>query len=266
MKSLVFKNDYHKGDLHQVRTFLTNIAKNNPGWRFYRCHAKERTLHDVPMTYIKKSQLEERLPGIPVEDVWIGRDNHKWRKLYGHSPDGYKAIFKIICNKYNFVCDVSDYIPVINYSMFSIQKVDAFLSTIQKPCVIVSNGKVLSGQIHNFAMDPIIEKLKPFFTVVTTRDRKRKGEYYTGNIIQRGAEDLAEISYLSTKSYAIVGRSSGPFIFSLVKENYNSKLKMICIAKKKRGSYWDNAQNDYWIPATDSMDVMITKISHILGI
>jgi len=264
MKALIFYNDYHKGDCHLCRSFLKNIAISNPGWKFYRSHAIERTLHDVPMEYIK-----EILPDIFAANIHIGQKHGKYTKpwksrFHGICPDGYKAMFRSICEKYNLICNVSDYIPVIDYSLFDIQKIDSFFSFIQKSCVIVSNGDVLSGQIHNFSMDPIIERLKSFFTVVTTKDRKKKGEYYIGNIVGRYDEDLSELSYLSTRAYAIVGRSSGPYVFSIVKENFNGKLKMICIAIDKGGLYWKNARNDYWIPASDKMSAMLIKIEHIL--
>lgn len=268
MKSLIFWNEYHKGDCHFTRTFLKNIAKSNAGWKFYRCHALERTLHDVPMEYIK-----EKIPGIPVTNVHIGREHGRFTKpfkpyFFGLCGKSYTMMFDHICNKFGLVCDTSDYTPVINYSMFDIQKVDDFLSSIQKPCVIVSNGDTLSGQIHNFAMDPIVDRLKPFFTVVTTKDRKKDGEYFIGDIVKRKDEDLSELSYMSTKAHGFIGRCSGPWSFSIVKENRNGKLKMIYIAKDAGGVHWDDGvvSNSYWISSKSNMNVMLEKITHILGV
>ena len=267
MKSLIFWNRYHKGDCHFCRTFLKNIAKNNAGWKFYRSHTIERTLHDVPMEYTKKI-----IPGIDAVNIHIGQERGKYTKphkpyFFGLCPKAYIAMFTDICKKFGLTCDTSDYTPVIDYSMFDIQKVDDFLSSIQKPCVIVSNGDVLSDQVYNFAMDPIIDRLKPFFTVVTTKDRGQKGEYFIGDIVKRDDEDLSELSYLSTKSYAFIGRCSGPWSFSIVKENHNGSLKMIYIAKDVGGIHWDDVvNNSYWIPSTDSMNIMLDKIIHILGV
>ena len=267
VKSLIFKCDYHKGDCHHSRMFLKNIVKSNPGWKFYRRHEMERTLHDVPMEYII-----ENIPGIPVVDFWVGAKKQKFLNLQGPKrlylgiwPGALKALWNDICTEHHLVCDTSDYIAEIDYSMFETEKIDAFFSTIKKPCVIVSNGIVRSGQAHNFSMDPIIDKLKPFFTIVTTKDRNKLGEYFIGDIVKRPDEDLSELSYLSTKAYAFIGRSSGPYVFSLVKENYNSLLKMICIAKDPEAVYWD-AHNSYWISSALDIKVLVAKISKILGV
>jgi hypothetical protein len=243
---------------------LKNIAKNNPGWKFYRFHMVERTLHDVPMEYIANG-----IHGIPMAETWIGQQRARftgpWKpRGFGICPDAYKSMFKAICEEYKLVCDTTDYIPTIDYSLFDIQKIDDFLSSIRRPCVIVSNGDVLSGQAPNFSMDPIVEKLKSYFTVVTTKNRKQEGEYYIGDIVKREDEDLSELSYLSTKAYAIIGRSSGPYIFSVVKENFNGKLRMICIANDEGGLYWENANNDYWIPSSDGMNIILDKVMDIL--
>lgn len=263
-KTLIFKNLWHKGDCHLCRPFLKSIAANNPGWKFYRCHWVERTLHDVPMEYIGKL-----LPGVPVVDVWIGSENRKFldpqKHLFlGICPNAYKSMFDAICEKYGLICDTSDHIPTIDYSLYEIQKIDNFLLGIHQPCVIVSNGDVRSTQSHNFSMDFIIDRMKLSFTVVTTKDRQKKDEYFIGDIVGRSDEDLSELSYLSTKSYAIIGRASGPYSFATVKENFNGDLKMICIAKQKESLYWKNASSSYWIPSSDSADIMLEKITHIL--
>jgi hypothetical protein len=267
MKSLIFHNGWHKGDCHLCRSFLKDIVAKNPSWKFYRMHAMERTLHDVPMEYLKKV-----IPGVPLVDIWIGSENRKYLEehlsttFYGIRPVAYQAMFRAICEKYNLECNLSDYIPDIDYSLYDTQKIDTFLSSIQKPCVIVSNGDVLSYQSHNFNMGPIIEKLKSFFTVVVTKDRGKKDEYFIGDIVERKDEDLTELSYLSTKSFAFIGRASGPYIFSLVKENFNGKLKMICIAKHKEFLYWGQRENNYFIPSMNSIDIISNEIMAILGV
>ena len=261
MKSLIFKNDWHKGDCHQVRTFLKNIALHNPDWKFYRCHAIERTLHDVPMEYIK-----ELIPDILVEDVWIARDNHKYIFGFGGiTPRGYSAIFEHICIKHGLVCDTTDYLPYIDYSLFDIRKVDDFLSIVQKPVVIVSNGDVFSGQISNFSMDPIVDRLKSFFTIVTTKDRKKPGEYFIGDIVGREDEDLSELSYLSTKSHGFVGRWSGPSCFVTVKDNdYSGSLKIINIVNSDKPD-WLTTNPVHWVLYKGGMGAVLNKVCHILG-
>jgi hypothetical protein len=47
--------------------------------------------------------------------------------------------------------------------------------------------------------------------------------YFTDLIQERIGSDLNEISYLSTYCDAIVGRNSGPFLFTNTKENLASK-------------------------------------------
>jgi len=232
----------------------------------------ERTLHDVPMDYIEKP-----IPGIPVVSIWIGQQNRKFLapqkdRFQGICPSAYTAMFNEICKKYSLICDTSNVTPKIDYSMFDIHKIDKFLSTIRKPCVIVSNTQVLSGQAGGKVcasptyMDFIIDHLKPHFTVVTTKDRRKEGEYFIGNIVRRSDEDLSELSYLSTKSYGIIGRSSGPYVFSIVEENFNGPLQMICLTLDKEGVYWETATNTHWLRINEEKKFILTQISKFLNI
>jgi hypothetical protein len=57
---------------------------------------------------------------------------------------------------------------------------------------------------------------------------------YTGDIIKVENSDLNEISYLSTFCDIIVGRSSGPFTFSNVKENiFDGNKAFLCFGEKE---------------------------------
>ena len=58
------------------------------------------------------------------------------------------------------------------------------------------------------------------------------------------SSNLNEISYLSTKCDLIIGRSSGPYTFCIVEENYN-KNKLICLCDEYSSSWFmDNEDYD----------------------
>jgi hypothetical protein len=163
-------------------------------------------------------------------NTWIGQDNMKYltKKNVGCSFENYMCLVEDILKFLGLqIKNHEDYLPTINYKKISnIDNISEKIESIKKEfkkVILVSNGRVNSGQSVNFNFDPIIERLSHEFNdsvFILTEKTNVSGNNikYTSDITNY-SPDLLHISYISTKSDIIIGRSSGPYSYSLVKEN-----------------------------------------------
>jgi hypothetical protein len=126
-------------------------------------------------------------------------------------------------------------LPSINYEKLSdFESISSlFKNTVKgyEKVIFISNGDVQSKQSLNFDFAPIIRNLSSrfpnyIFLITNDIDNKSSNVIYTGNITNR-KQDLLYLSYFSTLSNVIIGRSSGPYTFSLVKENLLDENKTL---------------------------------------
>jgi hypothetical protein len=153
------------------------------------------------------------------------------------------------------------YFPKINYQKFAnILLVDNFIkNNPNKNRILISNGRVNSKQSFQDNMTEIISALASLnpdtdFIVTSPLKKVPKNVINTAEIIPivQNQEfynmlarynlprrcDLIEISYLSTFCSVIVGKNSGPFVFTMTKENLmNSQKTFISFDE---GSHYDS--------------------------
>lgn len=138
---------------------------------------------------------------------------------------------------------VNHYFPTIDYAKFKYEGVDAFVANNKsKQLFLFSNGFALSGQCYKYDnMEEIIESVSlafPYALILCTHriPTSTNNIYFTQDIIAvDDGCDLNEISYLSTFCEAIVGRNSGPFLFTNTKENLNDRSKLFIVFDKIEG-------------------------------
>ena len=131
--------------------------------------------------------------------------------------------------------DPEYYLPSIDYKKLSDfdlinSSINSAISNYEK-VIFISNGDVKSNQSTNFDFTPIIKNLASkfpnyIFLITNDIDNKLPNVVYAGNITNR-KQDLLYLSYFSTLSNVIIGRSSGPYTFSLVKENLLDENKTL---------------------------------------
>lgn len=144
--------------------------------------------------------------------------------------------------------DPESYLPRIDYSFFNLENIDKFVSVPRKR-ILFCNGKPMSGQSFDSDMGDIInmfaEKYLDIDFICTQKfPTKALNVLFTDDIINDKQEfftgvnpywfdkpmnicDLNEISYLSTKCDAIVGKNSGPFVFCETYDNLKDESKVI---------------------------------------
>ena len=157
------------------------------------------------------------------------------------------------------------YIPSIDFNYIEKENINTFLSLYKnKLKILVSNGKTLSGQAFNFDFNPILselsEKYKDVVFIATDDSNKilKENLYYTRDIINLNC-DLNEIAYLSTFCDIIIGRSSGPYSFTHIKENINNCDKIfVCFTKTKIDSafFYSNKCQYIWNNSDNQNDIV----------
>lgn len=172
-------------------------------------------------------------------NTWIGGYFSPENEYDGEcSLRGFHRMFSLIYDEINSkfgtnlkINSVENYYPFVDYSKFDCKNIDRFLENNQTKKVLVCNGPALSYQTtYNTDMSEILEPLaieNPDKTFVATKkfNTDVKNIVFTNDIIQMKTCDLNQISYLSRFCYLIVGRNSGPFCFTLTKENIDDENK-----------------------------------------
>ena len=269
-KNICFYSSFGTGDLHNSREIIKNIIKNNPSNYFYAHPQDPKILSDIEN--LKHSKIypfmNSMIPFIKGEEndlyinTWIGRDSKFVLPGIGCTLENYLKMFNEILSKVNLQKldrSLEDYIPSINYSKFDIFRINEFIKD-HKNLILISNGIVNSEQSINFDFTNIIMKLLDLFPeydfILTQKiNLDTKNLFFTDEIIQTTNSDLNEISYLSLFSKVIIGRSSGPYVFCQVKENYSDPIKKFLSFTKHinasdlifsglRKKFWSNATNE----------------------
>jgi hypothetical protein len=195
-------------------------------------------------------------------NTWIGQFINQGLFKGCNFPGYYEVMTRLYTNLgiQDKLKDIVYYVPSVDYSKFYINNVDTYFGENTKN-VLFCNNDVKSGQASNQDLSNVINNLLYKFPnikfIVTNKNDNIMSRYnlvYASDIINKpdNGFDLNEISYISTKSDIIVGRSSGPYSFSVVKENITSK-PMICFTNTIESAWflngterliWNHNQNE----------------------
>jgi len=136
--------------------------------------------------------------------------------------------------------DPNIYLPRINYPLFEIEKIQKVSKDLKKKNILIDNCSPKSGQSQHFDFGPVINKLAAsypemnFFVLNPVADIKRENNIFFVGEIFDGPSNLNEFSYLSLFCDIIIGRTSGPWMHTIVAENIQDENKtFICFCKKE---------------------------------
>lgn len=234
MKRLIFYNNWHNGDLHNSREFVKDIINKTRFDEYYYIHNRPpKILKDIPkIIYHFPNELCDNnkiiftIENDTYINTWLGASGTINTGNVPPSLELFYIYFKFIYNKLSIEIEKEEnyYIPQIDYNQYDIKNIKNYLKENKKR-VLISNGKVWSYQSGDFNFNYIINKLSDDFENIDfiltddTNKLNKNNILYTSDIIQCGEGDLNEISYLSTQCDIIIGKGSGPYTFSIVKEN-----------------------------------------------
>ncbi len=302
MKNILFYNLWHNGDVFSGRGYLKHIKDSLPNVKFGYYHVcNSKIVTDLIRTQfkpdLKKWQVEQLNYNKIFEtdetiyiNTWVGAyfyqnqarmGDHKEfvANLPGEGHANYLSLHKIYTfiidylNK-NHGCDIilSDnpllYVPKVNWSVYEIKSADNFLQQHKGKKHLICNGKVRSMQSGLDNLAPIIEHLAKTYstdTFICTEkfETKLNNVYFTSDIFNIDC-DLNEIAYMSTHCDTIMGKNSGPFMFTHVKENINNVNKIfVAMSHNVSDCYPHHIKNlpcKYFFTAAESPNLVANAI------
>lgn len=250
---LVFYNNWHNGDVHSTREFIKDIIKKtNFDEYIYLHNNSHKLLKDIENLkfnntdkYCLDNNIILQINDTIYVNVWIGIAYYI-EDIGVPTIKSYYTLFTYIYKKLNINLEILDYyVPEIDYEKYDIDEIKFFLNSSNKRKILIDNANFKSYQSNNFNFIYIIDKLvnefKDIDFILTNSENKiiTDNVFYTSDIIKTQYGDLNEISYISTFCNIIIGRSSGPYNFSVVKKNINDYNKTyICICNEFHHAFW----------------------------
>lgn len=252
--TIVFFNHFHFGDLHVSRSFIRDMIQKLPNLTFQYTHKLAfHPLEDInELSFVpnvietldKNESLFVRNETHLFINTWYAQQNQRFMK-FSCSFYTLKCIFEQVYQHLGIPLEpeIQFYYPSIDFSKLNLTPYLHFihqnLSTKKyQKMVLVCTGNVWSGQSVNFDFTPFVNiiaaKNPNFLFIITSPIRViQRPNIIQVQQIHKKSFDLNEIAFLSTHCSFIIGRSSGPYTFSLLKENLmDPKKTFICISNQ----------------------------------
>lgn len=230
--TLILHNLANNGDLFVSRSFVRDLCEKLNGNVIY--------LHKYDPNYLFNdiSLKEFKTQAFPIDDnekrvysTWYAAKNRRYMEGTGCTIQTlYKLFSEMYFNLGLPINSIQSYIPSINFEKYQFKS-----NKRNTQNVLICNNIPLSGQSSTDDMSLFIEQLarscpKKIFFV--TNETKKHLNYpniiYTKNILK--TNNLIEISCFSKECSYIIGRASGPYTFSFIKENFDDGVKFFEIA------------------------------------
>jgi hypothetical protein len=245
MKYIIFFTEGHNGDIIHNKAFIKDISENITVKCFYHYKGSSSLIEDLSVNYTQichynNYELFFELNSILYINIWLWPyicENKEYKKSGVTLKTNYK-IFETIYQKINLhfntnlkLKPIEQYLPYIDFSKVNCSTVENYVQKDKSKKVLISNGPCLSGQsIHNDDMSEfIIELANQYKNITFIATQKFNSNVnnikFTDDIIQIKGCDLNQIGYLSTFCNLIIGKNSGPFCFSTIKQNLNDPNK-----------------------------------------
>jgi hypothetical protein len=278
-KNITLYNHFHYGDIFYAR-FLINLLKDNFNITFHH-QLKPNLLCDIENiveipNIPNEFPLHETLFESNIINTWIGSNNFIYlnQVYHGCCIENYALLCKKITDYYGITFDYNnyeDFLPTINFEKLKdIDLISDILDNLLKKylkIVLISNGDVKSGQSINFDFTDIINNISStnpeILFLVTEQINTTQSNVITTSSITNKESDLLEISYISSKCDVIIGRASGPYTYSLIKENLlNPDKKFITFNNQyHEGKFYNNQKSQYIWSNNYSFDNIINTIN-----
>lgn len=284
---VIFYNHFGAGDIYESREFIKAWMNLVPSVRYCYSHGKDpRILKDIQGLEFKEVTIHmEPMRGVWDDsngnlyvNTWIGRDGKYILPGIGCTVEKLFDMHNDLLRVYNLgqlTGNPIDYIPKIDYSTYNLNGCDEFLRQNVKELIFIDNGLVQSNQAKNFDFIDIIEIIAknhpekiflvthPFMTVLDN-------VIGTGFITKQSGFDLNEVSYLSLFCKVLIGRNSGPHVFTQNRDNCSQgDKKLLSFTYEPQGaSFVVNTPvqiQKYWHNCNDSQEGIIRKIEEAIG-
>lgn len=250
LKKIVFYNPCQNGDVHVARSYIQDIINKTEGYDFYYAHKKSTSskfilcdieglkrevVEDNILYDLRNDSIVDREQATYI-NTWYCQSDHKYMRATNSTNCNFHIVYAIFQDKFSyFGIEIEPfiyYLPKINFDNLDLSYTKQIVnetSSFRKK-VLICNSPVLSGQAPNFNFNPIVKKLSinnPDVVFLCTDSVDERI-----NVFNIKELSLNEIGYISTFCDVIVGRASGPYVFSIIEENIlNTEKTFICFCE-----------------------------------
>jgi len=301
LDKLVVFNFFGNGDIFESREFVRDLMKIFPAKGYHYLTGKsKRLLMDIPELVVSNdfpSFITTHLPWILKDNclyfnTWIGQNSKYVLPGIGCTVEMLHRMYSdLLLDIGRYHRELSparilslsssnplDYLTDFDYSKFNVESevIQYFIEnyTRYRTSIFISNGNVQSCQAENFDMTELINKLASTFSdiifyVTQAMDTSNTNIIDANKFTEQGLDsNLVELSYLSTKCKFIIGRNSGPQVFSWTKKNCFSNKVNITLTYNQNCSHFVHhlpiTMKRYWSNETNT-DKLFDFISDIFN-
>lgn len=254
ISNVYFHNNFHNGDVHLSKGFIKAYQKIIGHKNFYYIHNCNKKITadlepDIKTVNANIQNLQDKLIYCENENLfintWIGTENKKYLNTYGLNFNSNKIIFNEVLQMLNLQSSYTDeeLLPNINFSAYNL-RLNNVESIKSSKNILFCNNDFKSGQSYNFDTDYFLQKLvnkyKEYNFIVTNYTNIKSNNIIPINdLVDNKDFNLLECSYISLYCDHIIGRSSGPYTVSLIRDNLlNGKKNFYCLANAKDLVCW----------------------------
>ena len=253
--NLCFYNNWHNGDIFSAKFYTKDLidkfTKINKNLKVYYAHnTSDNNVKDLNLINLRTNQinLPADLTTLQLSEdtlfinTWFGPFSKFWNPESNNEHPNWISINQMCNSIYENIeknlniqvgkhTDIIETIPTTDWSYFRTDLTENFCKD-KTNIVLICNGYARSGQSKLGLIENIIETISDIYknhTFVCTAkfSTGKENIFFTDDIYSEvSGGDINEIAHLSTKSKLIVGKNSGPYMFTHVKENILDKNKI----------------------------------------
>ena len=239
-----FFNHWHTGDVFHAKGYLQDLKRQLPTAEFWYAHPNHAKIMQDAASFQHISQLPELVQnqkfafGEYIDiNTWIGA--YGWEVMpRGEDHANWPSIHRMFINIYGVLeqhgCPVKldpfnplAYVPTTDFSKYEIARGNQFLDKTEgQQRMLICNGLVRSKQSQLGDLSVCIETLAKEFPervfICTSKFESTLPNIHFTDDIFGITNDVNEIVYLSTHSDIIVGKNSGPYMYTHIQDNFFS--------------------------------------------
>lgn len=289
-KTICFYNRWHNGDVFAGKGWMQSIMAQAPEWSFVYAHLNNPAIMQDLCEYMPVADIPESITdgyrvvefnGIVFVNTWIGAYGDCLRAGEVHANWlSLHRMFQFIVNEVNRITGSSiqltsnavDYVADTDWEGYRVDMAKPMLTKHPERKHLICNGLVRSTQSNIGTMQSVVEQLaakhpNDLFICTTVFNTEVANIKFTDYIFDI-PNDLNEIAYLGSHCKTIVGKNSGPFMFTHIKENImNSDMTFVSLSHRVSDSYACDVSGmgcQYFHCSSDDDQKVFDAIDHAL--
>ena len=223
--NIILYNPAHNGDLFVSRSFVRDLSEKIKKQIIYLHKFNSNYLfNDIDLREFQTNVFPTDLSG-KIYCTWYAAKNNKYMNETGCTIQTlYKLFTDVYLDLDLKLNTIEDYITSFNFEKYGLPK-----NTRKSNSILVCTNQPLSGQSNTLDMGNLVNNLSKKFPnknfYITNKLESlenRSNIILTQDLLKNN--NLIELSWFSTQCSSIIGRSSGPYTFSLINKNLEDNV------------------------------------------